>query len=106
MSKTNDILDSLATRRGALGLAVSAAAVAGTRTLLAQASATSTPPGPGSAPTSGPIPFGASVSSDNLPKDADYQRDDGRPNRRLPLDADYRPKPMSHVIDYFSRGRT
>ena len=30
-----------------------------------------------------------------------YKRRDGLPNRPLPLDADYRPKPLWSVIDYF-----
>ncbi len=30
-----------------------------------------------------------------------YKRKDGLPNRPLPLDADYRPKPLWSVIDYF-----
>jgi endo-1,4-beta-xylanase len=32
------------------------------------------------------------------------KRDDGMPNRPLPLDADYRPKPMLRVIEHFCRG--
>lgn len=79
MTKIDDILSSLASRRGALGiaggLAVSAAAVAGARTVLSQpVPARTTPASPGSAPVTGPIPYGASVSSDDLPKDPDYQR--------------------------------
>lgn len=34
-----------------------------------------------------------------------FKREDGLPNRPLPLDADYRPKPMLRVIEHFCRGK-
>jgi endo-1,4-beta-xylanase len=30
-----------------------------------------------------------------------YKRKDGLPNRPLPFDANYQPKPLWNVIDYF-----
>jgi endo-1,4-beta-xylanase len=32
-----------------------------------------------------------------------FKRRDGLPNRPLPLDADYRPKPLMRVIEHFAR---
>lgn len=83
MTKIDKAFEILASRRRALGIAggaaVSAAAIAGAHKVLSQpaatpASARTTPPSPGQAATFGPIPYGASVSSDDLPKDLDYQR--------------------------------
>jgi endo-1,4-beta-xylanase len=35
-----------------------------------------------------------------------FKRKDGLPNRPLPLDADYQPKPLMRVIEHFARDRS